>query len=72
MNIGFFDAQGHNETDAWGTFLADVIRHIANAWAEERGVEVSESVASIVQSINDELDEPTSKVTGAFHPGHSY
>ncbi|MBQ0930618.1 DUF5076 domain-containing protein [Ideonella alba] len=71
LNIGFFDGQGHKETEAWGIFLADVVRHIANAWSEERGVDAADSVASILQSLNDELDTPTSDVSGGFHPGHS-
>ena len=71
LNVGFFDGQGHDEVKAWGVLMADVVRHIANAWAEERGTEVSESIASILQSINAELDDPTSKLSGAFHPGHA-
>ncbi len=71
INIGFFDGQGHKETEAWGIFLADVVRHIANAWADERGVAPDDSVAAILHSLNAELDAPTSKVSGEFHPGHS-
>jgi hypothetical protein len=71
MNIGFFDGQGHQEGKAWGILLADVIRHIGNAWAEERGVPSQETVAAVLGALNAELDEPTSKVAGGFHPGHS-
>ncbi len=71
LNIGFFDGQGHKEPQAWGIFLADVVRHMASAWAEERGVPASETTALVLQSLNAELDSPTSRATGAFHPGHS-
>lgn len=37
LNIGFFDGQGHNEAEAWGVLLADLVRHIGNAWAEKGG-----------------------------------
>ena len=71
LNIGFFDGQGHDEAKAWGILLADVVRHIANALAEERGMEISDSTAGILESLNAELDAPTSKAVGAFHPGHA-
>ena len=71
LNIGFFDGQGHNERKAWGILVADVIRHIANAWEQERGAPTNETIATIVQSLNAELESPTSKATGTFSPGHS-
>jgi len=71
MNIGFFDGQGHQEAKAWGILLADVIRHLGNAWTEERGVPPQETVAAVLQALTTELEEPTSKATGGFHPGHA-
>jgi len=71
LNIGFFDGQGHKEGRSWGIFLADVIRHVGKAWAEERGVPAEETIAAVLQALNAELDEPTSKAEGSFHPGHS-
>lgn len=71
LNLGFFDGQGHDEAKAWGIFLADVVRHVGNAWMEERGVPREETIAKLVQSLNAELESPTSKAKGSFHPGHS-
>lgn len=71
LNIGHFDGCGHGEARAWGILLADLVRHIGNAWAEERGVPADETVAAVVASLNSELDLPTSAVVGEFHVGHS-
>ncbi len=71
LNVGFFDGQGHDEAEGWGVFLADLVRHIGNAWADDRGKPAAETVAAVLKSLNAELDEPTSKVTGEFHPGRS-
>ncbi len=71
MNVGFFDGQGHQEGKAWGVLLADIVRHLGNAWSEERGVPAHETIAAVLQALNGELEDPTSKARGSFHPGHS-
>lgn len=71
LNIGFFDGHGHNEAEAWGVFLADLVRHIGNAWAEERGTPATQTIKAVMASLNSELDLPTSNVGGEFHVGHS-
>lgn len=71
LNIGHFEAHGHDEAAAWGLLLADVVRHVANALAEERGLTQEHTVAAILKAIDKELDAPTSQARGAFHPGHS-
>ena len=71
LNIGFFDGQGHNEAEAWGIVLADLVRHIGNAMADERGTPAAEAMAAVIASLNTELDLPTSGVVGEFHVGHS-
>ncbi len=71
INIGFFAGQGHTEPRAWGILLADVIRHIANAQREESGASVPDTVQELLDSMNKELDSPTSETQGSFSPGAS-
>jgi hypothetical protein len=71
INIGFFAGQGHKEPKAWGIFLADVIRHIANAQNEETGASPAGTVQELLDSLNTELEAPTSKAEGSFSPGAS-
>ena len=71
INIGFFAGQGHKEPKAWGIFLADVIRHIANAQNEETGASSAGTIQELLDSLNMELEAPTSKAQGSFSPGAS-
>lgn len=71
LNIGFFEAAGHGEARAWGILLADLVRHIGNAVAEELGTPAHETVAAVVASMHAELDSPTSGTVGEFHVGHA-
>jgi hypothetical protein len=71
LNIGMWDAMGHDEPRAWGTLLADAIRHIGNAMQEQNGTPAGEVVARIVDALQEELGDPTSKAEGGFSPGHS-
>ena len=71
LNIGMWQADGKPEAAAWGILLADVIRHIANAIEEERGVPIATTVSDITSSLSAELEEPTSETKGGFHPGHT-
>lgn len=71
LNIGFLEAAGHTESKAWGILLADLVRHIGNAVAEDRGTPAHETVAAVVASLNAELDLPTSAAVGEFHVGHA-
>ena len=71
LNLGHFQAQGHNEASAWGTLLADVIRHIASALQSKSGTPTESTIQAVVSALHAELDAPTSKVQGGFSPGHS-
>lgn len=71
MNVGMWEAEGHNEPGAWGVLLADVVRHLANAIQAQRGVDSATTVEGIVDSLLEELNKPTSNANGEFHPGHS-
>ena len=71
LNIGMWQAAGREEPGAWGILLADMVRHIGNAIQESEGSAANETQARIVQALLAELDEPTSRATGTFSPGHS-
>ena len=64
LNIGFFESAGHVEPKAWGILLADLVRHIGNALAEDRGTPAHETIAAVVSSLQSELDVPTSAAVG--------
>jgi hypothetical protein len=71
LNIGMWKAQGHNEPEAWGVLLADVVRHVADAIQQDSGTPSADTIETVLASLTRELDEPTSKVKGDFAPGHS-
>ena len=71
MKVGMWQKNGQNEPRAWGVLLADVVRHLANAVEEEFGEPADKTADLIVQSIQREFDEPTSRAIGSFSPGHS-
>ncbi|WP_449447555.1 DUF5076 domain-containing protein [Thermomonas brevis] len=71
LKIGMWHDMGRDEPRAWGIFLADTVRHIANALQEQHGVSASDSISAILESLHDELADPTSPATGEFSHGHS-
>lgn len=71
LNVGMWEAQGRNETAAWGILLADVVRHVANALRDANGSDPTENALQIVESLWVEFKEPTSEVDGSFSAGHS-
>ena len=71
LNIGMWDAQGVNESKAWGILLADIVRHVAQAVEKERGVSAEETIRVIASALFGELDDPTSETRGDYSPGHS-
>jgi hypothetical protein len=71
LNIGMWKEAGRDEPKAWGIFLSDVVRHIANAIEESTGAPRGDTTATILAAMDREFAEPTSDVSGGFHPGHS-
>src|SRR5687768_15166381 len=71
LKIGMWKESGKNEVPAWGTLLADTIRHIANALQEEYGYSKPETIATILESLHNQLADPTTDVHGQFQHGHS-
>jgi hypothetical protein len=71
INIGLWKDQGRDEAPIWGMFLADTIRHIANALQENYGQPVTETISTILAALQEELGEPTSTITGEFVDRHN-
>ena len=70
INIGHWQNNGHDEAHAWGIFLADTIRHVANALQDQYGKSAPDSISAILESLHNELSDPTSAVQGGFSHGH--
>jgi len=70
IKIGFWEENGHDEAKAWGVFLADTVRHIANGLQEKHGKLAPETTAAIIASFHQELGKPSSEATGSFSDGH--
>ena len=71
LNIGMWHGAGHNEPEAWGVLLADLVRHIGSAIQEEQGVPSEEATQTVVAALLSELESPMSKATLSISAGHS-
>lgn len=58
------------EETAWGTILADVAQHVANALASGYSADTVESLQMIQDKLVKELENPTSKAKGDFSQKH--
>lgn len=70
IKIGLWHDMGRDEASCWGVFLADTVRHIANALQEQHGHAAPDTIAAILESLHEELSEPTSPAEGSFSPSH--
>jgi hypothetical protein len=51
---------------AWGIVLADLARHVANGYAQDKGLERSEILQRIRSAMIAELEGPTDEPTGTL------
>jgi len=51
---------------AWGIALADVTRHLADAYHQTHGLALDESIRRIQEGMTAELSAPTDQPTGGF------
>jgi hypothetical protein len=51
---------------AWGIVLADLARHVANGYAQDKGLERSETLQRIRSAMIAELEGPTDEPTGTL------
>lgn len=66
LNIGFWEAQGLDERQAWGILLADMLHHVANAHESEYGRDPRETLTMVREALTAELNSPTSSRRGEF------
>ena len=67
MKIGMYhDTAKVPESNAWGTILADVARHVANAMQERNSKDPDLILRQIARQFLRELKFPTSDVDGEF------
>ena len=53
-----------NESVGWGILLSDVVRHVADALLQLKGIERDETIRQIRITLNKELDHPTAEAKG--------
>jgi hypothetical protein len=51
---------------AWGIFLVDLARHLANAFQQEQGLDFDKTVARIRWGFDAEMNSPTDFPTGGI------
>ena len=66
LRIGLWEEQGHDERDAWGIVLADMMHHIANAHEVQYGRDPHETLVRIRSTFEHEIEHPTSERLGDF------
>jgi hypothetical protein len=71
MKVGMYrETMNVPEEKAWGTILADVARHVANALESSYSTSAAESLDKIRETFFKELDSPTSITKGDFVRKH--
>ncbi len=71
MKVGMYrETMNVPEEKAWGTILADVARHLANALESGYSTNATESLLKIRDSFINELGAPTSDAKGDFVRKH--
>ena len=71
MKVGMYrETMNVPEEKAWGTILADVARHLANALESGYSTNAGESLQKIRDSFINELGLPTSEAKGDFVRKH--
>jgi hypothetical protein len=51
LRLGMWEEAGHDEPEAWGYLLADVVRHIGRGLAEQCGWEADETIERVLNSL---------------------
>ena len=70
LKIGMYrEGMNISEEKAWGTILADITRHIANAIETAYGEDKLNTIRAVRAAYLKELGEPTSDTTGKFVEG---
>lgn len=71
MKVGMYhETMNIPEEKAWGTILADIARHVANALESGYSMDAARSLDKIRQHFLEEIADPTSKAKGGFLQRH--
>ena len=55
-----------DDSAAWGVAIADIIRHLADAYYATKGSDREETIGRVLSLLHAELDAPTDTPTGYF------
>lgn len=66
LNHDFYRDRNYEEEWAWGLLLADMVRHLSNAIADDRGDDARDVLRGIREAFESELAAPTSEMEGGF------
>jgi len=69
INIGMRHDSEQDEPAACGILLPDVVQHIADAAHDRYRFDEADTMPAIIDSLDGELDEPTSDTEGSFEHG---
>ena len=66
LNPHMYRNSDFEEEWTWGLFLADTIKHISNAVAEQSGKDPKKVAKAIQKSFAEEMKKPTTEVKGGY------
>lgn len=66
LHLSLFIPDVWEDPGHWGVALADVTRHLADAYHQSQGVDPKLTVQRIQEALAAELDNPTDTLTGGF------
>jgi hypothetical protein len=59
------------DSSAWGIFLADLARHIGDAYEQAQGIPTARTLARVLELFQKEMAHPTDQTRGHLHRGAS-
>ncbi|HWX23200.1 MAG TPA: DUF5076 domain-containing protein [Candidatus Binatia bacterium] len=69
LHVSLFIPDEWEDPGHWGVALADVTRHLADAYHKSQGVDPKQTIRRIQEMIAAELAAPTDDLTGGFVEG---
>jgi len=67
LKVGMYrDEEGPGETTAWGDIMADMIRHVAHAIAQQSGGDELRHQGALLKRVRESLTNDKRTLTGGF------
>jgi hypothetical protein len=66
LHVSLFLPDEWEDPGHWGVALADVVRHLADAYHRSQGVDPKLTIQRIQEALAAELADPTDTLTGGF------